>query len=168
MLGLDHHADAKRVEHVLDRLGDVEGQLFLDLQAARKALDDAGEFRNADDAIARQIADMGGADHRQHVMLAEADDADVGEHDQFVVAAGLLERAFEILARVLVIAGEKLRVGAGDARRRVLQALALGIVAGPFDQHAHGRFRVALRDPALRLALIVHAASRRPPRAILR
>ena len=144
MLRLDDDADARRLQNVLDRFGDFGGELFLNLQAAREAVHDARELRNADDAIVRQIADMRAAGHRQHVMLAEADDANVLEHDEFVIAADLVEGALEIVARIDVIAGEKLAIGARHTLRRVDQTLAIGIVARPFDENPHGRFGVSL------------------------
>jgi hypothetical protein len=42
------------------------------------------------------------------MMLAKPDDPDVAQHDEFVVTADFLEGAFEIGARVGVVAGERL------------------------------------------------------------
>ena len=41
---LDHHGHAKRFEHALDRLGDLFGHPFLDLEAARKGVHHAGKL----------------------------------------------------------------------------------------------------------------------------
>src|SRR6202034_2688598 len=70
------------------------------------------------------------------VVLAMGLEADVAQHDDLVIAAGLLEGALEIFARVVVVAGEPFLIGARHARRRSAQPLAVGIVAGPADQGA--------------------------------
>ncbi len=81
-------------------------------------------------------------------MLAEADEADVAQHHQLVVAADLLEGALQIFARVDLIAGEHLLIAAGHPCGRVDQPLALGIVARPTDQGAHRRLGLALGGTA--------------------
>jgi hypothetical protein len=48
-----------------------------------------------DDAPVGQVADVRLADDRHHVVLAMALEADVGQHDDLVVAVDLLERARE-------------------------------------------------------------------------
>ena len=82
--------------------------------------------------------------HWQHVVLAEADDANVLEDHEFVIAADLVEGALEIVARIDFIAREKLAVGARHTLRRVDQTLAIRIVSRPFDENPHGRFCVSL------------------------
>ncbi|MNS78674.1 hypothetical protein D3C72_1122990 [compost metagenome] len=146
MLGLDDHADAVRAQHVLDGVGDVRGHLFLNLQAPRKAAHHAGQLGDADHAIGRQVADVGHADDRQHVVFAEADEADVLQHDQFVVAADLLEGLLQIFARLDLIALEQLAIGLGHPLGRFHQTFAVGIVARPLDQGADGGFGFGLRD----------------------
>ncbi len=49
MPGLDDNADALRFDCVLDRLRDLRGQPFLDLQAAREGFDETRYFAQADD-----------------------------------------------------------------------------------------------------------------------
>src|ERR1700722_19091327 len=73
------------------------------------------------------------------------------EHD-LVVARDLLEGALEIVARVLVVAREPFLVGAHDARRRAEQPLAIGVVARPADERAHGTFSLGERGAIGRLA----------------
>ena len=45
--GLDHHADARRLQHVHDRVGDLLGEPLLHLQPAREHVDDARELGEA-------------------------------------------------------------------------------------------------------------------------
>ena len=146
MLGLDHDADALRPQHLLYGVGDLGGHLLLDLQAAGKAPDHPRQFGDADHPVGRQIADMGHAHDRQHVMFTEADEADVLEHDQLIIAADLLERPLKIGPRVDFIAGEKLAIAARHPRGCVQQPFPVGGVPRPFDQGAHGGFGIRLGD----------------------
>src|SRR5262249_27274820 len=72
-------------------------------------------------------------------MLAMRIERDVADEHEVVVGADLRERALEHVGRAFAVAAEQLLVGVDDARRRVEQALAIGIVAGKGDQRAHGR-----------------------------
>ncbi len=158
MLGLNHHAHAVGLEHVLDGLGDLGGELFLDLQAMGEALHHPRQLGDAHHAVGRQVADMGAAHHRQHVVLAEANHADVAEHDQLVIAANLFEGALQIGAWLLAIAGEQFAVGARDAGGGFQQTFAVGIVARPADQGAHRRLGFGLGRTGGWSGLIGHVA----------
>src|SRR6185437_2821329 len=141
---LDHHRDAARLQHVLNGVGDLRRQLLLDLQALGIGVHHPGELADADDAGARKVGDVGTADDRAEMVLAMAFDADVAQQHDLVVAVGLLEGAFQNGDRVFLVAGEELGERAHHAAGRVEQALALGVVAGPAQQHAHGDFRLLL------------------------
>src|ERR1700691_2693829 len=91
---------------------------------------------------------MHAADDRRDMVLAMGFKADVAQHHDLVVAAGLLEGALEIVARIVVVAGEPFLVGARDAARRGAKPLAAGIVAGPADEGAHGVLGLGTRRPA--------------------
>ena len=80
--------------------GDLRGHLLLHLEAAREDVDHARELADADDLVGRQVADMGAADDRRHVVLAVRLELDVAQHDHLVVAADFLEGAAQVLARV--------------------------------------------------------------------
>src|SRR5580658_346417 len=90
---------------------------------------------------------MHAADDRREVMLAMGLEADVAQHDDLVVAAGLLEGALEVFARVVVVAGEPFLVGARHPRRRGAKPFAVGIVAGPADQGADRGLGLRPRRP---------------------
>jgi hypothetical protein len=113
------------------------------------------------------------AQERRHMMLAVALDADVAQHDEIVVAAGLLELARQHLGGIERVARVVFLERIGDAARRILEALACGIVAGPGDQRAHGVLRVGARGPlwgqrpfqgygGLSGRNVVHGCCRRP------
>src|SRR5580692_11579061 len=90
---------------------------------------------------------MHAADDRREVMLAMGLEADVAQHDDLVIAAGLLEGALEVFARIVVVAGEPFLVGARHARRRGAKALTVGVVAGPADQGADRGLGLGARRP---------------------
>ena len=64
-------------------------------------------------------------------------EADVLQHDDFVVAVGLLEGALQQRHRVLIIAAEEFAIGAHHPVGRADEPLAGRIVAGPANQRAH-------------------------------
>ena len=117
---------------------------LLRLQAVRKDVDDAGDLRQADHLAIRQVADMRLADDRHHVVLAMRDELDVLDDDHVVIAGDFLEGAAELVGRAHVVAGEHLAIGLGHALRRIHQAFAVRIVAGPAQQRAHGCFDFGL------------------------
>ncbi len=53
---------------------------------------------------------------QHHVVLAMRDEANVAQEHHLIISVGLLERAFQEVIRVLVVAGEPLLIGADDAR----------------------------------------------------
>ena len=140
MDAFDDDAYAARFEHVLNAMRDLRSQRFLHLKPPRERLDDARELADADDFAVRKIADVHLADDRRHVMLAMRLEADVAQHDHLVVAVDLAKRAPQELERVVVVAAEPVLVRADDASRRADEPLALGIVADPLEQRAHGCF----------------------------
>src|SRR5260370_20638832 len=87
------------------------------------------------------------ADDRREVRLAMGLEADVAQPHDLVIAAGLLEGALEVFARVVVVAGEPFLVGARHARRGGAKPLAVGVVAGPADQGADRALGLGARRP---------------------
>ena len=69
------------------QVDDLSGHPLLHLQVAREQVDDPGELREADETIARNVADVRHAAERQEVMLAERVERDVGHDDEFAVVA---------------------------------------------------------------------------------
>ena len=92
VLGLDQHGHAARAQRRLDGIGDLGRHGLLRLQALGEDLHHAGDLGDADDAAVGQVGDVRHAQERRHVVLAVALDADVAQHDEIVVAAGLVER----------------------------------------------------------------------------
>jgi hypothetical protein len=82
---LHDDADAERPDLVAQRLGDLTGQSFLHLQAARKDLDQARDFAEPNDTALRYVGDMTFSEKRQQVMLAEAIEVDVLDDHHLVI-----------------------------------------------------------------------------------
>src|SRR6476660_7183818 len=80
-------------------------------------------------------------------MLAVRLEADVARHHDLVIAAGFLESALEIIARMILVAGKPFLIGAHHPRRRRTQPFAVGVVAGPLNERAHGRLRFFTGHP---------------------
>src|SRR4051812_15868387 len=77
VLGLEHDADALRLELIAQPSGDLCRQSLLHLQVAREQLDDPRKLRQPDDAVARQVADVRDADERQQMVLAQRMERDL-------------------------------------------------------------------------------------------
>ena len=98
-----------RVQVVLQPVGDLLGEPLLHLQVAGEQVEHAGELRQAEDPLARQVADVRDPAERQQVVLAERLHRDAGGQDQLVVALVVGERGQVERRR-----GEELGVGVGD------------------------------------------------------
>ena len=96
---------------------------------------------------------MRDAQERRHVVLAVALHADVAQHDEVVVATGLIEGLGKRLRGIEAVAGIILLVSAHDAARGLLETFARGIVARPRDQGANGFLGLGLRGPPARSRL---------------
>jgi hypothetical protein len=151
------HADALGLQDVLDSLGDLGGKLLLDLQPPRKAMDHPRQLRNPDHPVVRQVSHVRLPEKGQHVVLAEAHHPDVAQQHQLVVAADLFERPLQIFPGIGLVAGEQLTIRLHHAARRIEQALAVRVVARPFDERADGGQRLVFRHGLA--GLIGHAPS---------
>src|SRR5690242_1383807 len=85
MPSFNDHTDSNRFNGVLNRVGDLLGQPFLNLQAASEDIHQARNFAESDHAPFGQIGNMNFAEERQHVMLAEAEDFDIFHDNHLVV-----------------------------------------------------------------------------------
>jgi hypothetical protein len=118
------------------------------MDLAAEDLHHAGDLGKAQHPAVRKVGDMRLADDRHHMVLAMREERNVFHQHHVVIAGDFLEGAAEHVLGGKVIAGEELAIGLGDAFRRIDEALALRIVAGPAEQHANGVFRLFLRGAA--------------------
>ncbi len=95
------NAHTLRFENLLDGFGDLGGEFLLDLQPTGEPVHHPRQLSDAHHPVSRQVSDMRATDHREHVMLAKADYADVLQHHQLVVTADFLKGALQIVAGLL-------------------------------------------------------------------
>ncbi len=128
MLGLDHHRNALGIGDLLNSLGDLASQVFLNLQTTGEHVDDARDLGQTDYLAGRDVGNMGLADERQHMVLAQRVQLDVLD-DHHLVVVGVEQCAVDDLVQRLVIAvAEKLH-GLGGALRCALEAITLRLLS---------------------------------------
>ena len=97
----------------LQSVGDLLGETFLNLQVPGEQLDDPGQFRQPENALAGQVTDMGDAVKGQQVMLARGLHGDAFCEHQIVVA--LVREC----CQVELLRSEQLSEGVGNPARRI-------------------------------------------------
>ena len=128
MLGLDHYRHAGGAGHLADRLGDLPGEVLLDLQAAGEHVDDPRHLRQAEHLAGGNVRHMSLADEGQEVVFAQGVQLDVADDDHFIVVRGE-QRAVDDFLQGLAIAVAEVLHGLGRALRGVEQAFALRVFA---------------------------------------
>jgi hypothetical protein len=73
-MGLEVDRYAVGFHHGLERIGNLLTNSFLDRKAPGKEAHEAGELRDADDVLVRDVADVGPAEERQAVVLTEREE----------------------------------------------------------------------------------------------
>ena len=114
-----------RFDTATEDVGRVRGQSLLRGRPPGQGLDHPGQMRKPGDLVAAgNIGDMGLAEKRQQMMLADRIKGNIADDDQFVAVLGGVQR--DLFAGVLTDAGENLFVKLGHPLRRLEQPLALG------------------------------------------
>src|SRR5215208_297474 len=86
MLGLQDHPDALGLQLALKPVSDLGGQPLLDLEVPAEVLDDAAELAEADDPLAREVADVRDPVEGEQMVHAQRVEGDRARYDQLVVA----------------------------------------------------------------------------------
>ena len=86
MFGFYDDPHTARCYVVLEPVGDLLGQPFLHLGAAREQLDHPSQLGQAENPLPWQVADMGDSDERQQVMLTHRLHRDGAGDDQLVIS----------------------------------------------------------------------------------
>src|SRR6476646_2711356 len=115
MARLNDHANALRVNSVLNSFRKLYRKSLLYLQAAGKDIDQPGNLAQPQDLAIRDISHMDLAEKRQQMVLAEAKHFNVFNDDHFVVRH-VKKRALQDLVGVLLIA-------LGEILQRLLHTL---------------------------------------------
>lgn len=107
--GFDDHAYALGSDFFLDGLRDLTGETLLDLQAAGEHVDQSRDLTEPDDALFRQVGDVGFAEKWKQVVFAEAEELDVLDDNHFVVGhaeGGAVQHVVHVL---VIAAGQELQ-----------------------------------------------------------
>ena len=83
------------------------------------------------------------------MVLAMALEGDAAQHDHLVIAIDLAEGLVQNLVRVFVIAGKIFAVGAHHTIGRLDQAVAIGVLANPFQDGAKRVFGLGVANRRL-------------------
>jgi hypothetical protein len=117
---LDDDAHSLGLQSVGEPVSDLFGQPFLHLRTAGKVLHYPGQFRQTQNPVTRQLADMGDTHERQQVVFAHRPHRDRARQYQLVVVLVVRERRQVERAR-----REQLGVGPGHPLGSVAQALGV-------------------------------------------
>ena len=139
VLGLDDDEHAAGRQDRGDGVGDLRRHALLHLQPAGEAVDQAGQLGQAGDAavLGRDVGDVGLAEERHQVVLAQRGERDVAHHHHLVVLGR--EGDLQVAGGVVVQAGEELLVHGGHAVGGGQQAVAAGVLPDGAEQLGHGR-----------------------------
>ena len=128
MLRLDNHRHAKRVQRLLNAVFDLVGEPFLNLQAARVGIDNAGNLAQARYVAVWNVGHVRLAEERQHMVLAEREHLYVLDNHHLRVL--LFEhRALENGFRVLIVTLCQKLHSLCNAFGRFFQPLAVRVFA---------------------------------------
>ena len=112
-----------RLMGVVQRVGDLESQLFLNLQAPREHVGNARQLRQADHLAVRHIGHMRLAHERQHMVLAQGVQLDILDDDHFVIVGVKHGLVYDFIERLPVPLGQELE-GIRCALRCFQQSIA--------------------------------------------
>src|SRR5258706_6268794 len=103
VLRFNHHRDAQRLQCFLNAIAAFDREPLLHLQPARKRVDHARDFRQADDMSVGDIGDVRLAEKRQYVVLAQRVDLDIF-HDHHLLILFLEHRRAQDRRRIEIVA----------------------------------------------------------------
>ena len=92
----DDHRDAAGLQDGKQRVGDLLGQSFLQLQPATEGIHQSRQLRYADHAPARTIGDVDAPGDRRQMMLAGRNQRNVAKQDTVLISVRLIEDARQI------------------------------------------------------------------------
>src|SRR5579884_404612 len=124
----DHHSHSDWLDSLLDCVGDLFREPFLNLQTAREDIDQPWDLAQADHASFRQIRNVDLAEERQHVVFAEAEYFDVFDDDHLIVI-DIKQRAAQELGWIFLVAARQELDGFSNALGSAFQAVAIRIFA---------------------------------------
>src|SRR5712691_9721414 len=98
-----HHRDTRRLQARHERLGDLSGEIFLNLQTPRINIDNPRHFGEANDFSVWNVSDVRAPDEWQQMVLAQRVKLNVFDQDDFA-RVGIEDRIVDNVIEVLPIA----------------------------------------------------------------
>src|SRR5579862_735077 len=135
----DHHTHALGLDFFHDGFGNLSGQTFLNLKAARKGVDEPGNFTETDDSVGGYVSHVATPEKRQQMMLAHAEYFDV-LYDHHFVVGDVEQGSIQDLIHILLIATGQIPQGLGHALWSFQQSLASWVLAQLAQNFAHRVF----------------------------
>ena len=120
--------DTRGTGHLLHRVGDLPGEVFLDLQTTGEHVHQPCNLRQTQHFTRWNISHMRFADEGQQVMFTQRIQLDVVDNDHFIVVGGE-QRAVDDFFDTLFITVTQVLHGFGRTQRCIEQAFAVGIFA---------------------------------------
>ena len=127
MAGFDHHPHAARVQGLHEGAGDLGGEALLDLQPVREAVDEARDAGEANDGFVGEVGDVGMAEERQQMVLAQRVQLDA-LHGDHLVRFGRKDRIGQLRGGIAPVAGREELERLRGAQRGALQAISGRVV----------------------------------------
>ena len=106
MFGFDDNCSPTRLYRSFERIRDLRGPAFLNLQSTRIGFDDACNLADPFDTPVRQVRNVCLTDNRHDMMLAVRHELDISQDHHFVISVRFFEGALQIRRRIDVIASE--------------------------------------------------------------
>src|SRR3974390_2897591 len=154
MACLDDNGSALRHQSVLNDLGDLCRQSFLNLQSFSESLHYAPQLGNSNHSSIWHIGYPCPADYWCNMMLAMALEGYSTQNDHFVISVRLLECRRQKLHRIGGISREVFFERSCETCGGLEQSSTVRIVASPMDQRPYGLFGI---EPGRTLRLISSA-----------
>jgi hypothetical protein len=133
-----------RPQGLLDSRGHLLGEALLHLQSARVHLQKTWELAEPHHTAGRQVRDVGLAEERKHVVLAERVELDILHEDHLIVIFGE-DGTVQDVCRGLGGAGRQEREGLGHTLRGLEEAFPQRVLADGVQKSRDGPFHGALR-----------------------
>src|ERR1700759_508818 len=141
MACLEDNGYALGHQSVLNDLGDLCGQSFLNLQSFGESLHDARQLGNSDHSSIWHIGYPRPADDWRNIMFAMAIEGYSTQNNHFIISVRLLECRRQDLCGIGGIAREVFFERSCETCGGLEQSSAVRIVASPTHQRPYGFFR---------------------------
>jgi len=137
---VQHHGNPFGVDGLFDSICYLFGHLLLDLEAAGKDVDDAGDLGETDYFAVGDVCYVRPADDREHMVFTHGIKLDISDKYHFIVA-GSKKGLIEYLARIPGVAFGKKTQSFGDTVRCLDESFSVGIFSYLFQDSFYSIFQ---------------------------